>query len=75
VVDNIKLSLVEIVLGGVDGIGLDQDRNNWRALMNVVIKFQFHVVLGNPRVAAHLLGSRVGLSPIELVVGNRICST
>jgi hypothetical protein len=30
--DNIKVDLVEIGCGGVDWIGLAQDRDNWRAV-------------------------------------------
>jgi hypothetical protein len=31
-IDNIKMDLLEIVLGVVDWIGLAQDRERWRAL-------------------------------------------
>jgi hypothetical protein len=34
---NIKIELLEIGLGGVDWIGLAQDRYRWRALVNLVI--------------------------------------
>jgi hypothetical protein len=33
-IDNIKMNLVEIGWGGVDWIGLAQDRDKWRALVN-----------------------------------------
>jgi hypothetical protein len=36
-VDNIKMDLVEIVLGDVDWIGLAQDRDKWRGYVNAVI--------------------------------------
>jgi hypothetical protein len=36
-VDNIKMDLLEIGWGGVDWIDLAQDRNKWRALVNVVM--------------------------------------
>jgi hypothetical protein len=36
-VDNIKMDLEEIGWGGVDWIGLAQDRGKWRALVNVVM--------------------------------------
>jgi hypothetical protein len=39
--DNIKMDLAEIIWCGVDWIGLDQDRDRWRALVNAVL---------NPRV-------------------------
>jgi hypothetical protein len=35
-VDNVKIDLLEIGWGGVDWIGLAQDRNKWRALVNEV---------------------------------------
>jgi hypothetical protein len=40
-VDNIKINLGELGWGDVDWIGLAQDRNRWRALVNLVL---------NPRV-------------------------
>jgi hypothetical protein len=36
-VDNIKLDLGEIGWGVVDWIGVAQDRDKWRALVNVVL--------------------------------------
>jgi hypothetical protein len=36
-IDNIKMDLLEIGLGGVDWIGLAQDRYRWRALVNSVM--------------------------------------
>jgi hypothetical protein len=36
-VDNIKMDLLEIVWGCVDWIGLAQDRDKWRALVNAVM--------------------------------------
>jgi hypothetical protein len=39
-VDNIKLDLLEIGWGGVDWIGLAQDRDKWRDLVNVVMNFR-----------------------------------
>jgi hypothetical protein len=38
--DNIKRDLLEIGFGGVDWIGLAQDRYRWRALVNVVINLR-----------------------------------
>jgi hypothetical protein len=37
-VDNIKMDLGEVGWGDVDWIGLAQDRNRWRALVNSVLK-------------------------------------
>jgi hypothetical protein len=39
-VDNIKIALLEIGSGGVDWIGLAQDRDKWRALVNAVMDLQ-----------------------------------
>jgi hypothetical protein len=36
-VDNIKMDFLEIDWGGVDWIGLAQDRDKWRALVNAVM--------------------------------------
>jgi hypothetical protein len=36
-VDNVKMDLLEIGWGGVDWIGLAQDRDKWRALVNAVM--------------------------------------
>jgi hypothetical protein len=39
-VDNIKMHLLETGLGGVDWIGLPQDRDKWRALVNAVMNLR-----------------------------------
>jgi hypothetical protein len=44
--DNIKMDLLEIGVSVVDWIGLAQDRYRWRALVNSVMKFGFHKMLG-----------------------------
>jgi hypothetical protein len=36
-VDNIGMDLVEVGWGNVDWIGLAQDRDRWRALVNTVL--------------------------------------
>jgi hypothetical protein len=38
-IDNIKIDLVEIGWDGVDWIDLAQNRDKWRALVNVVMNF------------------------------------
>jgi hypothetical protein len=40
-VDNIKMNLLEIGWGGVDWIGLAQDRDKWKALVNAVMNHRF----------------------------------
>jgi hypothetical protein len=39
-VDNINMDRLEIGWGGVDWIGLAQDTDNWRSLMNVVMNLR-----------------------------------
>jgi hypothetical protein len=39
-VDNIEMDLGEVGWGDVDLIGLAQDRNRWRALVNSVLNFR-----------------------------------
>jgi hypothetical protein len=39
-VDNIKIDLREIGWGGINWIDLAQDRDQWRALVNTVIKLR-----------------------------------
>jgi hypothetical protein len=53
-VDNVKIDLGEIGHDCAGWIGLAQDREKWRALVNAA--------LGNSRVAAQLVATRVVLS-------------
>jgi hypothetical protein len=39
-VDNIEMDLLEMGWGGVDWIGLAQDRDKWRALVNAVMNLR-----------------------------------
>jgi hypothetical protein len=39
-VDNIRMELVEVGWGDVGWIGLAQDRNRWRALVNSILNLQ-----------------------------------
>jgi hypothetical protein len=39
-IDNIKMDLLKIGWGGVDWIGLVQDRDKWRALVNAVMNLR-----------------------------------
>jgi hypothetical protein len=38
--DNIRMDLGEVGWGDVDWIGLDKDRNRWRALVNSVLNLR-----------------------------------
>jgi hypothetical protein len=61
-INSIKMDLIEIQWGGVDWIGLAQDRYRWRALVNSVMNLRVPYNAGNYRVAAQLVASRVVLS-------------
>jgi hypothetical protein len=39
-VDNIRMDLVEVEWGNVDWIGLAQDRDRWRTLVNSVLNLR-----------------------------------
>jgi hypothetical protein len=39
-VENIRMDLVEVVWSDVDWIGLAQNRNKWRALVNSVLNLR-----------------------------------
>lgn len=46
------MNLREIARGGKDWIDLAQDKNKWRAAVNVVMTFGFHTWLGSSWAAA-----------------------
>jgi hypothetical protein len=46
-VNIIKIILREIEWGGMDGIDLAEDMNQWRALVNTAMYLRVHKMLGN----------------------------
>jgi hypothetical protein len=56
------VDLGELEWGDVDWIGLSQDRNRWRALVDSVLNLRVPSILGNYRVALQLVASGVVLS-------------
>jgi hypothetical protein len=63
-IDNIKMDLADIGWDDVDWIDLAQNWEKWRALMNSVLNFWFHKMLGNYQLAVQLVTSRVVFSSI-----------
>jgi hypothetical protein len=55
------MNLRERGCGDMDRIYLDQDRGQWRALVNTAMNIRFHKMLGNPRLAERLAASQEGL--------------
>jgi hypothetical protein len=51
----------------MDRIDLAQHKDQWRALVNTVMKFRFHKMLGSSCVAAQLAAPQEGLSAMNLV--------
>jgi hypothetical protein len=45
------MDLIEVGWSDMDWIGLAQDRDRWRALMDSVLNLRFHKMLGNYRVS------------------------
>jgi hypothetical protein len=50
-VNNIRIDHGEVGWGNVDWIGLAKEKYRWRTLVNSVLNFRFHEMLGNYRVA------------------------
>jgi hypothetical protein len=61
--DNIRMDLGEVGRGDLDWIGLAQDRNRWRAVVNSVLKI---------RVPLNAVKLSIGLTPSGLSSGDRL---
>jgi hypothetical protein len=75
--NNIRMDLREIRWGGMEWIDLAQDRGQWRALVNMVMKLWVpQKILRNCWVAAQLAASQKGIGSMELVsqTGTRVLS-
>jgi hypothetical protein len=68
------MDLLETGFSVVDWIGLAQDRYRWRALVNSEMNLRFHKILGEYRVDAQLVASRVVFSSTDLVSWLVICA-
>jgi hypothetical protein len=68
-VDNIRMNLGEVGWGDVDWIGLAQDRNKWRALVNSVLNLRVPWSAGklSSGLASTCLSSSVQLHKISLI--------
>jgi hypothetical protein len=60
-VDNIKINLREIVWGGMDWIGLAQDKDKWRALAKAAMNLRFPQNAGK-LIQISLIGSSVTIT-------------
>jgi hypothetical protein len=64
--DNFRMDLRETGWGGMDWIDLAQDRDQWRALVNMVMNLRVHKMLGDSGIAERLTASK-GLSSMEFL--------
>ena len=66
--DNIKNGSSRSGMGGTGWIDLAQDRDRWRAVVNVVMNLQVPYNARNLLTTCNLLGSQEGLCSMELVL-------
>jgi hypothetical protein len=66
-VDNIKMDLGEVGWDDVDLIGLAQDRNRWRALVNAVMNLRVPLNAGKLSSGYTTSGLSSSAQPIQLV--------
>jgi hypothetical protein len=58
--DNIRMDLVEFGWGDVDWIGLAEDRDRWRALVNSVLDLRVPLNAGKLSSGLTTKGTRIG---------------
>jgi hypothetical protein len=63
-INNIKLEILERELDDVDWISLAHSMYKWKTLVDTIMNFEFHKMLGNFRVSAQLVVCQVALSTI-----------
>jgi hypothetical protein len=69
-VDNIKKDHRKVGWGRMDWIDLVQNRDQWSALVNMVMNLRVHKMLGSSQVAAQLAASHEGFNPMKLATCN-----
>jgi hypothetical protein len=78
-VDNIKMDLAIIGWSGTDWMDLAQNKDQWWALVNVVLNVAFHKIVGSVLVCGQTAASQKGLSSTEVVRAENVyplkCST
>jgi hypothetical protein len=63
--NNIRINFQEVGFGDMDWIGLAQDRDRWRAIVNVVMNLGFNKIRGISGIATNRLASQEGLCSME----------
>jgi hypothetical protein len=69
IIYNFSLRSWRARMGDADWIGLAQDRDKWRTLVNAfIISFRFHKILGNYQAYTQLVASQIEPSSIVRLV-------
>jgi hypothetical protein len=65
-IDNIKLNHVALGWGYANGVGLAQDTDNWRAVVNAVMNFRVPLIASKLLSGCTTVSSRVALISVTL---------